>query len=157
MGTLCMLNYPHHITVQGRHKMVPAQQFPPQQKGLYCSQIPHRNKLYFSLLSCSDFGILSCPTAAVSEKTRRVPTCLETIPHNLELEKMKTSWIWILVQVLCMVYLPLLSSLHCRRGQGLSITSEHFNEASKLQTPHRIYVTGEESLIWISSFLLRQN
>lgn len=82
---------------------------------------------------------------------------MKTIPHNLEVEKMKTSLIWILVQVLCMIYLPLLSSLHSQRGQELSIMSENFNEASKLQTPRRIYVTGEEPLIWISSFLLRQN
>ena len=85
------------------HKTVPAQQFFPQQKGLDFPQIPHRNKLYFSLLSCSDFGILSCLTAAVSEKTRRVPAYLETIPRNLEVELMKTSRILILVQVLCML------------------------------------------------------
>jgi len=81
--------------------MVQAQQSFPQQKQLYFPQMPHRNKLYFSLLSCSDFGILSCLTAAVSEKTQRVRGCLETIPHNLEVELMKTSWILILVQVLC--------------------------------------------------------
>lgn len=62
---------------------------PPQQKELYCPQVTHRDKLYFSSLSCSDFGVLSCPTAAVSEKTRRAPTYLETIPHNLEVEKKK--------------------------------------------------------------------
>lgn len=62
---------------------------PPQQKELYCPQVTHRDKLYFSSLSCSDFGVLSCPRAAVSEKTRRAPTYLETIPHNLEVEKKK--------------------------------------------------------------------
>lgn len=41
---------------------------PPQQKGLYCLQIPHRDFPYFSLLSYNDFGILSCPTAAVVRK-----------------------------------------------------------------------------------------
>lgn len=80
-----MLKY--HITIQGVHRMALEQQLPPQQKRLYYPQITHRDKLYFSLLSCSDFGILSCPTAAVSEKTRRAPTHLETIPHNLESRK----------------------------------------------------------------------
>lgn len=72
---------------------------------------------------------------------------------------MKTSQILNLVQVLCMLAALLATAvqLRCRRGQRLSITSEHFNKASELQTPRRIYVTGEESLIWISSFLLRQN
>lgn len=61
---------------QGIHTTVSAQQFFPHQKKPYYPQIPHRNKLYFSSLSGSDFGILSHLTAAVSQKTRRVPACL---------------------------------------------------------------------------------
>lgn len=52
----------------GVHKTVLAQRFFLRQKGLHCPQIPHRNKLYFSLLSCCDFGILSCLTQLLARR-----------------------------------------------------------------------------------------